>query len=154
MPTNVPSHPTLVIGFGSTLRGDDGAGPAAAERIEAKQIQGVHVIACHQLTPELADPVSRAQRVIFLDASIDLPEGEVRVSRLEPDAPHQLMAHVTSPGGLLQLSQSVFQASPEAWMVEIPVVEMGISETLSPEAEKAVNQAVEKVVELISQAGT
>lgn len=142
-------QPTLIIGYGSTLRGDDGVGPAVAELIEAEQIEGVQVIACHQLTPELADPISQARRAIFVDASIDLPDDVVRVSKVDPEATHQVMVHTASPGGLLHLAQSVFNACPTAWLVEIPVAEMGIGEELSPFAQRGVEQAVTRVLELV-----
>lgn len=141
--------PILIIGYGSTLRGDDGVGPAVAELIEAKNLEAVQVIACHQLTPELADPISKTRRVIFVDASIDLPDDAVRVSRVEPEAAHQVMVHTASPGGLLHLARSVFNACPTAWLVEIPVAEMGIGEELSPFAQHGVERAVTKVLELV-----
>ena len=140
----------LVIGYGSTLRGDDGVGPAVAELIEARQVEGVQVIACHQLTPELADPISRARLVIFVDASMDLPDDAVRVSQVLPKASHQVMVHTASPGGLLHLARSVFNAFPTAWVVEIPVAEMGIGEQLSSVAQRGVDQAVARVLELLS----
>ena len=141
--------PALIIGYGSTLRGDDGVGPAVAELIEARNLPGVDVIACHQLTPELADPISKVRSVIFVDAALELPEDQVRVSRVEPEAAHQVMVHTASPGGLLHLARSVFNACPAAWLVEIPVAEMGIGEQLSPFAQQGVEQAVTKVLELI-----
>lgn len=141
----------LVIGYGSTLRSDDGVGPAAAALIEARHLDGVQVIVCHQLTPELADPISKAGTVIFLDASLDLPEMSARVRPLEPDTSRQVMAHTASPGGLLCLSQSVYKTSPTAWLVEIPTVDMGIGEHLSPVAERGVHQAVTLTLELIAR---
>ena len=51
----------LVIGFGNALRSDDGAGFKAAVLLEAElSSPTVSVIATHQLTPELAEPVARA----------------------------------------------------------------------------------------------
>lgn len=148
-PQPVMSTTTLIIGYGSTLRGDDGVGPAVAELVATEQIEGVETIACHQLTPELADPISQARRVVFVDASIDLPDDVVRVSKVDPKATHQVMVHTASPGGLLHLAQSVFNACPTAWLVEIPVAEMGIGEELSPFAQRGVEQAVTRVLELV-----
>ncbi|MCU0770389.1 MAG: hydrogenase maturation protease [Verrucomicrobia bacterium] len=147
--TDPAAAPALVIGYGSTLRGDDGVGPAAAECLEARRLTGVQTIACHQLTPELADPISRARLVVFIDASTDLADPVVRVSRVFPEAAHQVMVHTASPGGLLHLARSVFNACPPAWVVEIPVAEMGIGEHLSPLAQAGVEQAVVKVLELL-----
>ena len=60
----------LVIGYGNPLRGDDGAGWKAAELLaEDPRLAGAVVLARHQLTPELADDVSRASLVVLVDAS-------------------------------------------------------------------------------------
>ncbi len=64
----------LVIGYGNTLRGDDGAGCYVAERLCALNHEpGLKVLSLHQLTPELAQPVAEAGLVIFIDASIQSP---------------------------------------------------------------------------------
>ena len=148
-----PSGRILVIGYGSTLRGDDGVGPAVAGLIQAKSLDGVQVIACHQLTPELADPISQARRVIFVDAAMDLPDDVVRVSQVEPSGSHQVMVHTSSPAGLLDLARSVFEGCPDAWLVEIPVAEMGIGEELSVIAQRGVQQAEVQVLGLIASGG-
>jgi hypothetical protein len=53
-----PSHPTgpeiFVIGYGSTLRSDDSAGPRAAAAVGDWALPGVRAMAAQQLTPDLA----------------------------------------------------------------------------------------------------
>ena len=61
----------LVIGYGNTLRGDDGVGPRVVEAIGTLGLPGVRTLICPLLTPELADPISRAEKVIFVDAAMD-----------------------------------------------------------------------------------
>jgi len=138
----------LVIGYGSTLRGDDGVGPRVAGLIEARQLEGVRTLACHQLTPELADPISKARTVIFVDAAMDLSGDTVCVSAVEPEGQHQVMVHTASPAGLLHLARSVFGHCPAAWLVAIPVMEMGIGEVLSPLAQRGVDCAVNRIIGL------
>jgi hypothetical protein len=46
----------LVIGYGNSLRRDDGVGPRVAEAVEALQLPGVRTLTCQLLTPEFADP--------------------------------------------------------------------------------------------------
>src|ERR1035441_10847597 len=70
----------LVIGYGNTLRRDDGVGPRVADAVAALALPGVHALACPLLTPELADPVSRARVAIFVDAAVDAPR-EVQLDR-------------------------------------------------------------------------
>ncbi|MFI5043071.1 MAG: hydrogenase maturation protease, partial [Acidimicrobiales bacterium] len=70
----------LVIGYGNTLRSDDGVGwHAAALLAEDPRLAGVEVLAVHQLTPELALDMSRATLVILIDAGADDPPGAIAV---------------------------------------------------------------------------
>jgi hydrogenase maturation protease len=60
----------LIIGYGCPLRGDDAFGWHAAHRLlKLAGNDSVQVLATHQLTPELAEPISHADLVIFIDAS-------------------------------------------------------------------------------------
>ena len=48
----------LVIGYGNSLRRDDGVGPRVAEAIEELNLPGVRTLVCQLLTPEFADPIA------------------------------------------------------------------------------------------------
>src|ERR1035441_7458473 len=109
----------LVIGYGNTLRRDDGVGPRVADAIAALALPGVHALACPLLTPELADPVSRARVAIFVDAAVDAPRGGGR-RKAGPADTSQIMAHAASPATLLALARDVFGHAPEAWLLTIP----------------------------------
>src|SRR5579863_2441204 len=65
---------TLIIGIGNPLRGDDGLGWRAVESLrQIASLQEVETVTCHQLTPEMAESVSRAERVVFIDAYVGSP---------------------------------------------------------------------------------
>lgn len=134
----------LVIGYGNTLRADDGVGPRVAEAVEALHLAGVHTLVCQQLSPEHADPISRADAVVFVDAAVDAP-GEVLLRPLEPSESPQLMAHAADPRTMLALARDVFGKTPKAWWLTIPAVKLDFSETLSPKAESNVQVAVEMI---------
>ena len=88
----------LVIGFGSTLRGDDALGRIACERLrDVVDPQQVKVVDQAAPTPELAAEVAAASLVIFLDASIDGPAGEVVARRLTAADSSHAMAHSLNP---------------------------------------------------------
>ena len=139
METNV-----LVIGYGNTLRGDDGVGPRVAEAVSQLHLPGVRTLICPLLTPELADPISRVRKVIFVDAAVDAPRA-VQWRRLEPNESSQLMAHAADPRTMLALARDVFGHVPEAWWLTIPAVELGFSEELTPAAQLGLAEAVEKI---------
>jgi hydrogenase maturation protease len=145
------SHPTtftlLVIGYGNTLRGDDGVGPRAAEAVESLHLLGVQTLVCQQLSPEHADPIARARVVIFVDAAVDAPR-EVQLRQLEPAGTSQLMAHAADPRTMLALARDVFGHAPEAWLLTIPVETLEFSDALSPVAQAGLEQAVREIQNL------
>jgi len=61
-----PEVPSLVIGIGNPLRGDDGIGWRLAALLPARA--GLAVRCSQQLTPELAEELAAVERVLFLDA--------------------------------------------------------------------------------------
>lgn len=123
----------LVIGYGNTLRGDDGAGPAAAERVRAWALPHVTVITCHQLTPELADACRRADFVVFVDALTPGPEpAGLRFERLHQLRPPSYSPHAVScPCSLLSLTRDLYEATPEGWIAGIPGEAFDACDTLS-----------------------
>ena len=137
----------LVIGYGNTLRGDDGVGPKVAEAIEALGLPGLRALSCALLAPELAEVVSKAATVVFVDAAVDAPR-EVQLRKLTPAGTSQLMAHAASPATLLAMARDVFGHAPEGWLLTIPVQDMGIGEELSEFARKGFERAVETITKL------
>jgi hydrogenase maturation protease len=139
-----PLRDLLIIGYGNTLRRDDGVGPKVAEAVAALALPGVRTLACPLLTPELAEPVSKATAVIFVDAAVDAPR-EVQLRVLAPAGSSQLMAHAADPATLLALARDVFGHAPQAWLLTIPVEDMGIGEELSVFAQRGFRVAVELI---------
>lgn len=147
-------HPTrgqlLVIGYGNELRSDDGVGPKVAAALDALNLPQVRVIACHQLMPELAEPVSQAEKVVFVDAAINAKlEPELR--DLEPAGAGQIMAHAADPRTVLALARDLFGHAPPAWWLTIPTENMEFGETLSPVAQRGLNLAVAEIQKLCAE---
>jgi hydrogenase maturation protease len=141
---------TLVIGIGNSLRGDDGAGPAVVDAV-ARRASHVRTRIVQQLVPELADDVSRADVVVFVDASTAVAGVVVR-----PLAPGTATAHthVADPAGILALCRSAFGVLPgAAWQVEVPASRFELGEGLSAAAQAGVDDAVDRVVELVKAIG-
>ncbi len=142
--TGNSTHGLLVIGYGNDLRGDDGVGPKVIAALEELKLPGVQTLACHQLAPEMAEPVSRHARVVFVDAAVDAPR-EVQLRPLEPAASTQLMAHAADPRILLALARDVFGRCPPAWLLTVPAEKLGFSEELSPLAQRGLARAVDEI---------
>lgn len=158
----------LVIGYGSPIRGDDALGPLVADRLQERfnrlpQLSSqpraqteaatgaVEVQARHILTAELVDDLARAERVIFVDAAIDTPPGQVRCRRLSPDrSALSSMAHFHDPGELLAWCEALYQRAPEAWLVSGGGAEWGYAcYALSEIAQQALEPMIAEVISLI-----
>ncbi|PJF35508.1 MAG: hypothetical protein CUN49_10210 [Candidatus Thermofonsia Clade 1 bacterium] len=142
----------LVIGIGNTLRGDDGVGVAVAQSLaEQHSAPDLQVIACQQLTPELAALISQAEQVIFVDASLNLPVGKVQVQPLDAAAEQACSAHHTAPSALLGLAKALYGAQPRSALVAIGAQAFGFSEQLSAPVAQALPQALHLVMGLLSE---
>lgn len=135
----------LVIGYGNPLRGDDGAGPEAARRVERLGLPGVVVIECHQLLPEHAETLSRFDRAIFLDAHAGLDGQDIEVSTVTPSINPQLGSHASDPASLLALAEALYDRHPESTLIALPTRDFDLREGLSRLAERGIEQAVEEI---------
>jgi len=133
----------LVVGYGSELRGDDAAGPAAARRLAE---YGFSALDVHQLTPEIAERSAAARVVFFLDADAGLAPGEVSRERLDCGVIAPTLGHYATPEGLLRMARVAYGATPEAWLIRMGCNRFEIGDGLSAEAERAISLAVEEVI--------
>jgi hydrogenase maturation protease len=153
---------TLVIGYGNTLRSDDGAGPAVVERLAADpRLRGADLRAAHQLTPELAADASCVSLLVLVDATVDegaeaSPDraGRVAVRRLEADAdPGSAWTHHLDPAGLIALSRELWGVAPITFVVSIAAGSLEAGDGLSPAVEAAIPRAAEIVAALVAEHG-
>ena len=133
-----------VVGYGNELRSDDGAGPAVARAVAAWEQPGVCGLACHQLTPELAEPLARAAGVIFVDAAVG-EDAAPRIRELVPAEDAPFGSHTMHPGALLALARRLFGRAPPAWLVTLPVANLDHGDTLSPTARAGVEWALGEI---------
>ena len=141
----------LVIGYGNTLRTDDGVGRLAAERLaDDPRLDGVRVISRHQLTPDLAVDLSRAALVVFVDASHGPPAGMTMVEPLgRPGRTAAAWSHHLHPSSLVDLAGELYGASPDAVIVRMGVGSLAPGDRLSPMVEAALPGLVDTVAALI-----
>jgi hydrogenase maturation protease len=148
---------TLVIGYGSPIRGDDAIGPLAAEALAAGPLPvGVRVEARHILTAELAEDLAGVDRVVFLDAAVDGEPGAVRVRELVPDErTASTMAHFHDPRELLAWCATLYGRAPRAWLVTATGESFDYaSYRLSPCAQEALARMLAGVRRLIASSPT
>jgi hydrogenase maturation protease len=141
-----------VIGYGNPLRGDDALGPLAVQAAAAlPELAEVDARVVGQLTPELAEPIAWAERVVFVDAACDGPPGAVVVRRLTPKAePQSAWGHRCDPEELLRAALALYGRVAPAWLVSAGGVEFALGEGLSPPAAAALPQLAAALVEVLA----
>lgn len=142
---------TLVIGYGNPLRQDDGLGWEVARQVDQLFAPArIEALTCHQLTPELAELVSRADLVIFIDARDGDGPGRVEchpvIARPDGDS---TFSHHLSPSTLLGLARSLYGGLPPAWLVSVDGASFGYGSELSPKVRAALPGVVACVRDLV-----
>jgi hydrogenase maturation protease len=148
-------HEILVVGYGNGLRSDDGVGRHIAEQLfDDPGVKGARVLACHQLTPELAVDVSTASLVVLVDARIEGgPPGTVHVERLEAGRrARAASSHGFDPAELIDLTGRLYGPPPPVVLVTVTAGSTEVGDTLSPAVAAAVPEAADAVVQVILDA--
>ncbi len=142
---------SVVIGFGSTLRSDDGIGPRVAERVERlTKSSDVLVLARQVLTPDLAGDIHGVDRVVFIDASVQETPGTIHEHWLEPQAStSDAMVHCLEPAELLAWCLRTYGSAPEAVLITVGGRTFEVGEALSPEIRQALPLVVKRTLELL-----
>ena len=141
---------TLVIGFGNTLRRDDGLGCLIADEIARWNHPEVLALSVPQLTPELTLAAKDAELVVFVDARSGEGRSDVRMEPLEPpDDCGASMIHALSPQFLLGLTRAAFDCCPTAWLVSVPADDFAFGEGLSATADLGMRKALGMIKTLI-----
>lgn len=145
----------LIIGYGNPLRSDDGVAWRAAELVREKFSPNEIEIHClHQLGPELAETVSKFQRVIFVDAasSPEGPSGEIRVEELGDKTSAGSAAnvsHALSPHMVVRLAETLYGTKPQAFAVTVAGEKFDHGEALSPVVASALPHLVARIEALV-----
>jgi len=141
----------LVLAYGNRLRGDDAVGWVVADAlVDDLRMEKVDVVAVHQLSPELADDVSHASLVVFVDARLDptLVAGAVVVAVLDPDPTASLMTHHVDAGAVLALAHTLYGQAPRAFTVSVAIESAEPGAPLGVAVSASVSALVDTVVRL------
>lgn len=141
----------LIVGYGNPLRGDDGLGWHAAQRLsEILPQTSAEIVTLHQLTPELAESVSQADLVILIDAGCDGQPGTFSCQAVQPrEILPTSFTHDFDAAALLTLTNLLFGHCPPAYLLTITAEAFGYEERLSPSVEAALPGLIACVSNLI-----
>jgi len=140
----------LIVGYGNPLRGDDGVGWHAAERLRGMvRDPGVEILVLHQLTPELMETISRADRVIFIDACEGEVPGEIQERTVFPAGTRAAFTHHLTPASLLAGAKALYGQAPAAKLLTVTGADFSVSDQLSPAVSTVLDAFVQIALRLI-----
>ena len=128
----------LVICYGNPLCGDDGVGWHIGRCLEEKKLPAhTRIVVCHQLTPDLAEPISRSELLVFVDARLKGMPGDVTCTPLVPgESPFSPIGHTVTPPTLLALSQWLYGKAPAALLYSVAGTRFKPGDAFSLEVER------------------
>jgi hydrogenase maturation protease len=143
----------LLIGYGNTLRRDDGLGRRIAEEVDRRAYPGVRSISRGQLTSDLAENLAACELAVFVDASRECASEEPMVEPLEPACTtHGALDHAIGPRFLLALCRVLYNRCPQAWLIWVPAADFSFGNGLSPLGARGMERALVAVERLITDA--
>lgn len=143
----------LVIAYGNPLRGDDGAAWSIANDLRRFVPDSVRILQLHQLSPEAAEPASKADLVIFVDAAAHGSLDTVRCLPVVAKLQATRFWHHVGPEAVLGLCGKVYAAHPQGFLITVPGEQFDYGFTLSASAQNAVPRAVDFIHSLLARHG-
>ena len=147
-------HRPLVIAYGNRLRGDDAVGWVVADALrDDVRMESVDVLAVHQLTPDLANEMTSASRVVFVDARLDsgLAPGVVAVDTVLSEFDAGSMTHNVGAGTIMSLADALYGVHPPALAVTVAIKSVEPGADLSSAVSASVSELVETVIRLCAE---
>ncbi len=141
----------LVIGYGNTLRSDDGFGCYTAEELERRGgLGGVEILVLQQLTPELADALQDFDLAVFVDADFGAGAGEIVRQRVEAQGTSSsALSHHLTPAALLAMCEALYGRAPTGYLFSVGAGSFEMGESLSPAVQAALLPVVEEIEALV-----
>jgi hydrogenase maturation protease len=133
----------VIIGYGNSLRGDDGAGLIFARWLAARWRQlglTVEDILTQELLPELACKLAQpeAEAILFIDTGFMCHTPAIQ---RVPDVTEPAFGHTSSPAILLHYAKGLYGHCAPAWLLTLPGVRFEHSEALSLVARQGMVEA-------------
>ena len=149
---HTPTFDFWIIGYGNPQRRDDGIGPHIVNRLQPllKHRKDVHLLALHQLEPDIIDTLKSADTIVFVDAAVEaLTEGRDWVE-VQPELNSMpFLIHQSAPAFILGLLQCLYHRHPKAWMVSVAGADFGFGSGLSSDARKRAEQVIGEIADFV-----
>ena len=156
---------TLLLGWGNPDRQDDGAAwhvlaevarrsglPLPEEEGEAFAPLGnsLDLMFALQLNPEYAEIIATYDRVAFIDAHTGAVPNDLNIRTLDPYFQTSPLTHHFTPESCLELTQQLYSAKPEAWLLSVRGFQFGFTHDMSTTTTTLVQQAADILLDWIA----
>lgn len=146
----------LIIGYGNSLRRDDGAGLAFATKLAALWDRAgfpSRLLLDTQLLPEMAEDIAAQgiEAVVFVDAADSYASQQIVIAEVEATTPTASTGHHLDPATLLLYAALLYGSKPRAWLVTIPGVDFGHGEGFDPMVEELLGNVMPVAVSIIER---
>ncbi len=148
----------LIVGYGNTLRRDDGLGPFVAGSLDPGKVSvhaRIRTLCLPQLDLSLAALLPEVDVSIFVDARHDGDDTLVRVNRIEPQMAcehSRILSHTThlmSLPVLLGLAAQWYGKAPACHLVAPKGFDFSFGERLSEQARDCANLARKMIYDIL-----
>ena len=142
----------LILGYGNTLRGDDALGIHVAHALHDFYCTDGHVrvLATSQLTFDLAEDISQANMILFIDAAVRGIPGEIHSEEVRPSEEKVRFSHHWTPQNLLMLCSQLYGKMPSAFALTMAIASSEVRVGLSQEIEHRMPELLERAKAIVS----
>lgn len=102
---------TTIIGFGNSLRGEDGFGIDVISKLQEYKFENIKLISTFQLTPELCLQLQNSSKLFFVDAAYMLKCNYELICSLEKRN-QNLISHHISIETILTILKNLYSCNP------------------------------------------
>lgn len=141
---------TLLVGYGSSVRSDDGVGLAVAGKVAEKKLPDLLVRSAQQLNLELIEEFLDYEMVILTDARSG---GEpVSLERLDSDRKSGIpSSHHLDPLLMAELSRHLYGRTMIIFVCSVRGENFNYGTTLSESVKPRVEEAANRIADLITR---
>jgi len=135
----------LIIGYGNTLRGDDGFGVDVVTLLQNKSLKNTTTISAFQLTPEMALDLLEYSHIVFVDTAFSPSHEYILACSLENTHNVNLSHHI-SAFHLIDILNTLYDHCPS-----FEIFSMLGNDFERMNNQTAYHQALHKTVEFLSE---
>jgi hydrogenase maturation protease len=137
----------VVIGYGNTLRSDDGYGPRVAERLLALVDDArVRVLVRPLLSVDLVGDLEQCGLCVLVDAATTGSVGELQCREIAPASTEiATLGHELAAASLIGLSLDLSGHAPQCALYSVVPESLEIGEELTPRVAELVDAAVSAI---------